>query len=358
VAGPPIPAHTAFAIGDEIDMLWLLITFDRASAGVDVLVEVVDVSTGDTVETLLDDTKNFEAGVGRTLEDLGASNYTCDTAGEFVLRRTVSGGTPTVETESSDYGFAVEIPATAPGAPGWGGPPVPGDGQVTLAVLAADPTDWIYARHRRFLSTGAWSAESETFKRQGFGDIVITGLTNGQYSEFIIYAKAGAVCSEWSEPRCAAPTDGSSAVIDQIMDAVAAQINLMGLASKTEAGVPVAVAAEVEVPPAFEQVDTPIIKVFPDGESGEASHNELNEIRYHVNVAFCQRSKTEAQLAEQLRVREKLRDQFLGKRLVGMIDHYCEKETETGVLDLSALWERFQHVSVITFEFVALRAAG
>ncbi len=262
------------------------------------------------------------------------------------------------DTLNGDVGEG-EAGGSPPGDPTWGATPTtPGDGQVTLAVVAASPTDVIYARHRPFLSTGAWSDESESFKRTGSGNIVITGVVNEQYREYTFYAKSGNLTSDWAEPKCAAATDGDSAVIDQIMDAVAAQINLMGLTSKTEAGAPVAVAAAVQIPPLFDEVNTPGIKVFPDTETGEPSHSELNEIRYRVNVAFCQRSKTEAQQAEQLRVREKLRDQFLGKRLVGMTDHYCEKETESGVLDLDALWERFQHVSVITFEFVALRARG
>ena len=234
-----------------------------------------------------------------------------------------------------------------------------GDGTLVLSVVATNPTDVIYARYRRFLSTGAWSAESESFKVTGTGVITLTGLANEQYYEVVFCTKSGSLTSAWSEPRYGAPTAGEAAVIDQIMDAIVAEINALGLTSETEAGASVAVTAVKEIPPDFDsEVNTPVIKVFPDTEEGEASHNDLNEIRPRVNVVLCQRAKTAAQQARLLRVRERLRDQFLGKRLVGMSDQYCERETESGVLDLDSLWERFHWFSPITFEYVALRAQG
>lgn len=253
----------------------------------------------------------------------------------------------------------VEQVTTPPTAGSWGATPLTaGDGTLALSVVAADAGDVIYARYRRFLTGEAWSAESESFKVTGTGMITLTGLTNEQYYEVIFYTKSGNLTSAWSLPRFAAPTDGASAVIDQIMDAVAAEIINMGLTCTKPDGTTASISAEVEIPPDFDAVNTPVVKVFPDTEEGEATHSGANEISYRVNVAFCHRSKSAAQQAEQMRVREKLRDQFLGKRLAGLTGQYCERETESGLLDLDALWERFQWVSLITFEFVSLRAAG
>ncbi len=91
-----------------------------------------------------------------------------------------------------------------PTAPGWSGEPTAGDGQVTLPVDAALETDVVYARFRK--GSGAWSAENESWKRTGDGNIVITGLTNEDKYEFILYAKAGTLISYWSDPKFATPT--------------------------------------------------------------------------------------------------------------------------------------------------------
>lgn len=334
------------------------VTVDQNITGATVTLTRKKKSDGSTVATPINTTANFVQGVQKTWAAiLGADcTITPTIAREEYLEATVVNGTPAITSITggrSDY-------VVKPAAPTWASTNavVGGDGTLVLSVVAGAATDVIYARHRRFLSSGAWSAESETFKRTGTGTITITGQTNEQYREVVVYAKAGGVTSDWSEPRYDVPTDGATAVIDRLMDAVVAEIGTMGLASETTAGVAVNVTAEVEVPPDFETVDTPVVKVFPDTEEAAADHNDLNEIRYRVNVAFCQRSKTAGQVADQYRIREKIRDQFLGKRLVGMTDHYCERETESGVLDLDALWERFHWVSVLTLEFVALRAQG
>lgn len=83
-----------------------------------------------------------------------------------------------------------------------------GDTQLTLTLSAAGSADVIYARYRVF-SSGDWSAESETFKRTGSGDITLTGLTNDVRYEVITYAKETGCSSVPSTPGLATPTDGA-----------------------------------------------------------------------------------------------------------------------------------------------------
>jgi hypothetical protein len=98
--------------------------------------------------------------------------------------------------------------STPPTAPTWGTPAVtPVSGQVTLKVVAASPTDVIYARYKLKTATG-WVAQSESFRRTGSGNIVVTGLTNEALYVFSGYAKAGGLESEWLSPRESTPTAG------------------------------------------------------------------------------------------------------------------------------------------------------
>jgi len=82
---------------------------------------------------------------------------------------------------------------------------VGGDTEVTLTIDAAAESDVIYARYRTI--GGAWSGESESFKRTGDGDIVVTGLTNETRYQFGAYAKSGVLISEW-DFAAATPSDG------------------------------------------------------------------------------------------------------------------------------------------------------
>ena len=249
--------------------------------------------------------------------------------------------------------------STPPGTPGWASTPrTVGDGQVTLHVVPDSETDVVYARYRRAVPGTGWSAISETFKRTGTGDIVITGLTNDQLYEFALHAKDADLPSYFSRPVYAIPREDGEAEIDTIMTAVAAEVNALGLTSKDTDGESVDIAATVEIPPAFDAVDTPCVKVYPDTEEGEPQRSTRNEITYRVNVAFCQRSKTAAQRQEQFRIRQTLRDHFLGKRLSSLTGVMCVGEAESGVVDLDALWEHFQWVSMMTLEFIMSKAKG
>lgn len=250
-----------------------------------------------------------------------------------------------------------ELDIVEPEAPSWGAAPVAGDGKVTLNVLTVNPTDKVYARSASFSFAPSWSAESEIFQRTGSGPIVMTGLPNEQFRMFTIYVKKNGLTSVALAPRFKTPTAGAQAVIEQIMDAVTDQVNALGLTSKSEAGAAVAIAAEVEIPPKFASVNTPGVKVYPDTEEAEPVRSR-NQVTYRVNVAFCQRSKAVVQQEEQFRIREMLRDQFLGKRLVAMPTAVCVGESESEIVDLQKLFENFQWVSNITLEFQTLKARG
>lgn len=111
-----------------------------------------------------------------------------------------------------EHSFVADA-ASAPGNPTLDSA-VAGDGQVTLTFTADDSADVIYARYRPLGSghSGAWVAESETFKRTGSGTIVVTGLSNFTQYEFSGYAKSGSLTSDWTEPLLAMPSDGTNAL--------------------------------------------------------------------------------------------------------------------------------------------------
>lgn len=245
------------------------------------------------------------------------------------------------------------LSVAAPADPAWGVAPVRGDGQVMLYVAANDPADVIYARYAKFAANLSWSAESETFKRTGSGAITVTGLDNNSLYAFTVYNKSGVLTSAWIAPTYAMPT-GAQAVIDQVQAAVVAQANALALTDADD----VAITAAKDVPPVFENVTVTCIKVFPDSEDGEPNRGRVNEIRYRVNVALCALGDTDAKQASNMLNREKLRDAFLGKRLLGMPEYFCERETTPNAVDLDALMERFQWFSLIAFEFVTLRSQG
>jgi len=107
-----------------------------------------------------------------------------------------------------------------------------GDGEVTLTVVTPNPTDVVYARYRK--GGDGWSAEDESLKRTGDGDIVVGSLTNEHGYEFIVYVKSGSIESEWSDPAFATPTAGTtpagmiSLPLKYLRDTVAASSTFQG----------------------------------------------------------------------------------------------------------------------------------
>lgn len=79
-----------------------------------------------------------------------------------------------------------------------------GDAQVVLSITADFAADVIYARYREI--GGAWSAENETFKRTGSGNLTITGLANLTRYQFGVYARDD-VMGPW-DFGLATPDDG------------------------------------------------------------------------------------------------------------------------------------------------------
>lgn len=111
----------------------------------------------------------------------------------------------------SQYGaggteFTGTLAFTIPTAPTWNGLPTSGNGQVTLPVVPAMETDVVYAVYKPVL-TGSWSAQSETFKRTGSGNIVVTGLSNGTAYWFAIYSKRSGAYSAWTGAVPCVPSD-------------------------------------------------------------------------------------------------------------------------------------------------------
>lgn len=86
--------------------------------------------------------------------------------------------------------------------------PTAASGQVTVHIVAVNPTDVIYVLFRS--GSGGWSEESETFKRIGSGDVTVTGLTDEDGHEFVAYAKSGGITSKYSDPCFATPTAGTT----------------------------------------------------------------------------------------------------------------------------------------------------
>ena len=222
-------------------------------------------------------------------------------------------------------------------------------------MAPAAVSDQVYVRYQRMLPGQSWSALGSSPNRVGAGAVTVSGLTNLLGYVGILHAKVGALVSEVSGPQYFIPTDGSDSQIDLLMAAMAAQLNLLGLTSLDAEGESVAISAAVEIPPSFENVDTPCFKIFPDTEEAEALRAK-NAIVPRVNVAFCQRSKTAGQKSEQFRIREIVRDEFLGKRPLAFTSALCTAETESEIMNMDALQNQMKWVSVVTFEFQGLRA--
>ena len=94
-----------------------------------------------------------------------------------------------------------------------------GDTEIVLTIDANEETDVIYARYQSYENGGwgAWSAESETFKRTGDGDITVTGLTNGTRYRFGVYSKHQNRMSDWALVE-SIPYDGVCTPVDTDLD--------------------------------------------------------------------------------------------------------------------------------------------
>ena len=152
--------------------------------------------------------------------------------------------------------------------------------------------------------------------------------------------------------------DQSQSTIDQIMDAIDAVIDAASLATEDADAGAQSVTAEVETPPVFDDVQTPIVKIFPDIVDVQATRSKLNEGVYRVNVVYCHHAPTAAARAKDSRIIEQIVELFVGNRLTGMFAVYCTSTDAPAVLNLEELYERSNVVAARTLVFTTLRSRG
>ena len=131
-----------------------------------------------------------------TIFDMGARTGTLDLPSEEDVKLGVQYG-----AGGTEYTGTYDPVGSPPAAPGIISA-VASSGQVVITVAAADGEDAtpIYLRYRLVNGSGEWSAESESLKRTGDGDITVSGLSNYLEYELAVYHKDGNLTSEWSRP--------------------------------------------------------------------------------------------------------------------------------------------------------------
>lgn len=163
------------------------VTLDQAVTGAAVTLKRYAKSGGALLATVVNAAAvDFSAGVQKTWAQIAgaAVTITPTVAREEYLVADISGGTPAVTTETSGQVGLVVVSATRPS---WSAEPTAGDGQVTLHLTAASETDVLYPVWRT--GSGEFTEPSEDFKRTGSGDLVVTGLANGDHHGFLAYPK-------------------------------------------------------------------------------------------------------------------------------------------------------------------------
>jgi len=145
-----------------------------------------------------------------------------------------------------------------------------GDTQATVALTANVGTDVLYVRYRTDTS-GTWSAESETFKRTGSGDVTVTGLTNGIKYHFIAYSKESGLYSLVSNSESTTPLSSSTIPTPSI---IAGKGEIMRLQRRTET--PGAGGFS-----SFSYADTDTIYAWDQPRS---SSNRVQYDRYEMNI--------------------------------------------------------------------------
>ena len=188
----------------------------------------------------------------------------------------------------------------------------------------------------------SWSATGSPLV--GNGDIDLD-LAAGWYTGLCLATNLNGNTA--SDPYFFAVTTGEDSIYDQIMEAVKAEINAAGLVDSEGH----TITARIEIPPLFTNVTTACVIIFPDGDALAPNRSGVNTGEYRIDVAFCERARTEAQQKGDMRIREQLLDLFVGKRLPPMLEVMCVSETAPSAVDLEALWERFQWINVATFVF-------
>jgi len=218
-------------------------------------------------------------------------------------------------------------------------------GTFTIADSDVGTTNTVYVSE--MTHGAAWSTVGS---RSGDGDVVAT-LTPGFYLAYCLSENAVGNVTP-SEPIVCSVTTGSDSLMEQILDAVAAKVNVMGLTDSASD----AISAVVEIPPIFRTVGTAQVKVFPDGDELNATHASANEAKFRINVALCEKDASEAQREKQLANRETILSSFVGSRLAGLTSVYCEASSSPSAIDLDWLMDHHQNISVVTLTFRKVRA--
>jgi len=218
-------------------------------------------------------------------------------------------------------------------------------GTFTIADSDAGTTNTVYVSE--MTHGAAWSSVGN---RSGDGDVAAT-LTPGYYLAYNLSEDAAGNVIP-SEPIVCSVTTGADSLMEQIMDAVTAKVNVMGLTDS--GGDPI--SGVVQIPPIFRTVGTAQVKVFPDGDELNATHAAANEGKYRINVALCEKDASEAQREKQLANRETILSSFVGSRLAGLTSVYCEASSSPSAIDLDWLMEHHQNISVVSLTFRKVRA--
>jgi len=166
------------------------------------------------------------------------------------------------------------------------------DGGATVPVTPAAETDTVFLRYR-LLPSGSWSAENALFSRTGSGNISITGLTNFSRYATAAYSKNSALTSDWSKAATFTPTDGSSPLVDRLVDAVAATVTDLSLTTADST----AYTVSTEFPPRWEDRAVPSIFVSPGATKPRPMMGGATETEISIQISVCEQGDSDAQLA-------------------------------------------------------------
>lgn len=146
------------------------------------------------------------------------------------------------------------------------------------------------------------------------------------------------------------PIELIGSMLDQVVDAVVAEIDGMGLNDSDQQPVVV----ERSIPPTFTPTRSCRIEVFYDGDETEPLAGLVNRRTLRINIAIIDRSKSESQSRLEMSIRETIIQYFVGRRLTAIPDVYCQREATSSAVDMDQLSE-FVWVTFITLEFVTNR---
>ncbi len=233
-----------------------------------------------------------------------------------------------------------------------------GDGSVTLTVTQNQDTggtDQVSRIKYKLRGAASWTTHGTTVTGDGvISDL--TGLTQTSTYQFLAQPFDSDTGLEGPPSKVITQRMAASgeALLDQILDSVNEQLNNLSLTDVDSS----TITATVAIPPAWEDVTTAAILVFPDGPETEPARSQVNLETYRINVGLCEHKEGAPNKANLLTNRQAIVRAFVGSRLDSINNVYCQGESSTSAVDLDALYERYKWISVITLEFVVLTARG